>query len=275
MSDVSQGERWRQASDGRWYPPQDHSNDGTGSPSQAPLPESNDRSADELSTERSSVAVATARHCVNGHEMPESHVFCSVCGGEESEQLSEFSATQSDLRTGLAHKIGASYGRNGRVTPKVRILLTAVIAVCVLGLGLGLTTGRSGGSSSSTPTTNTPSVASQVQTTLDSYVQQISCVGNQDCSSSGAEVPIAISDRGAASIMNSTAAQLQALTYPANAQADATALISNMQDLATSAIYETSPATDLQNATTDADALWSALGLSASTAPSYAGMGGL
>ena len=132
-------------------------NDRPAPPTQIPVPQvsASSDSADEASTDRSAVAVS-ARHCVNGHEMPESHVFCTVCGGEESEEPSDFSATQpqSDSRTGLAHKIGAFYGRNGRVTPKVRILLTAVIAVCVLGLGLGLGLGLTGGSAP-IPNTNT------------------------------------------------------------------------------------------------------------------------
>ena len=93
MSDVSQGEGWWVASDGRWYPPQDYPNDGAGSPSQVPPQSStSSHSSDELSTERSAVAVATARQCVNGHEMPESQVFCSVCGSGHSEDRPDFSA---------------------------------------------------------------------------------------------------------------------------------------------------------------------------------------
>jgi hypothetical protein len=65
--------------------------------------------------------------------MPESHNFCTDCGGEHSEDLSDSSATQSDTLTGLGHKIRAFYGRNGRVTPKVRILLTAAIVVVLIG----------------------------------------------------------------------------------------------------------------------------------------------
>ena len=95
-------------------------------------------SAEEPSTDRSAVAVATARQCANGHEMPESHVFCSVCGGEQSEEFSDFSAPQSDIRTGLAYKIGTIYGSKGRLPPKIRIILTAVIVVFVIGaIGVG------------------------------------------------------------------------------------------------------------------------------------------
>ena len=108
MSDTSQGEGWWVASDGRWYPPQDHPNDREGSPLQVPDPQSSTSgdSAEEPSTDRSAVALATARQCVNGHEMPESHVFCSVCGSERSEDLSDFSAPHSGSRKGLAYKIG-------------------------------------------------------------------------------------------------------------------------------------------------------------------------
>jgi hypothetical protein len=112
------------------------------------------------------VAVAPPRQCANGHEMPESHLFCSVCGSEElekSEELSDFSATQSDSRTGLAHKIG-----------KARILLTAVIAVCVLGLGLGL--GLTGGNSSSTSAaeaSSTPTTASSSPMTGATTIDQM------------------------------------------------------------------------------------------------------
>jgi hypothetical protein len=84
MSDVSQGEGWWVASDGRWYPPQDHPNDRAGSRPWRSVPEASSDSAGEPSTDRSAVAVATARKCVNGHEMPESHVFCSVCGSKRN-----------------------------------------------------------------------------------------------------------------------------------------------------------------------------------------------
>lgn len=86
MSDVSQGEGWWVASDGRWYPPK-NPNDRPDPPSQVSIPQgvAGSDSADEHSTDRSAVAGATARQCVNGHEMPESHVFCSVCGSEQWE----------------------------------------------------------------------------------------------------------------------------------------------------------------------------------------------
>jgi hypothetical protein len=87
--------------------------------------------------------------------MPESHVFCGVCGSQESEELSDFSVSGFETHIGLGHEIGAFYGGGGRRSPKARILLTAVIAVCVLGLGLGLGLGLTGGNSASstTPTT--------------------------------------------------------------------------------------------------------------------------
>ena len=49
-------------------------------------------SAEEPSTDRPAIAVATARQCSNGHEMPESHVFCSVCGSGRSEVRPDVSA---------------------------------------------------------------------------------------------------------------------------------------------------------------------------------------
>ena len=163
MSDTSQGEGWWVASDGRWYPPQDHPNDREGSPLQVPDPQSSTSSdsSDELSTERSSVAVAKARQCVNGHEMPESHVFCSVCGSGHSEVGTDFSAPQGGTRTGLAHKIGTFYGRKGLLPPKVRIILTAVIVVFVIGgIGIAASGGSSSPGSSSTNSSSNNSAAS-------------------------------------------------------------------------------------------------------------------
>ena len=177
MSDISQGEGWCVASDGRWYPPQDHPNHGSGSSSQVPLLQN--QADSEPSTDRSAVAVATARQCVNGHEMPESHVFCSGCGSQESEESEELSnATARQCVNG--HEIPESHdfctvcgGGRSEVpadTSALEVLgviehrsknariVVAVVAVCVLGLGLGLglglTGGSSGGSSSNTPTTS-------------------------------------------------------------------------------------------------------------------------
>ena len=164
MSDVSQGEGWWVASDGRWYPPQDHPNDGAGSPSQGSVPEASNDSAQEPSTERSAVAVAKARRCVNDHEMPESHVFCSVCGSGHSDDLSDFSATRTATRTGLGHKIGAFYGGEGRLTPKVRIILTGAIVVFVIG-GIGIA--ASGGSSSSGSSSNSSAASAPAQSPSD------------------------------------------------------------------------------------------------------------
>jgi hypothetical protein len=138
MSDVSQGEGWWLASDGRWYSPQDHPNDRPAPLSQLSIPQVSASSdpAEELSTDRSAIAVATARQCANGHEMPESSVFCSVCGGRRSEVPPD----TSDLEV---LGVEAHQAKNARI-------VVAVIAVCVLGLGLGLgLTGGSSGSSSS------------------------------------------------------------------------------------------------------------------------------
>jgi hypothetical protein len=165
MSDVSQGEGWWMASDGRWYPPQDHPNNGAGSPSQVLVPDANGHSA---SADRSAVAAATARQCVNGHEMPESHVFCSVCGSGRSEVGPDFSAPQSGTRTGLAHKIGAFYGHKGRLTPMVRIILTAVIVVFVIGaIGVGAFGGSSSTGSSSSTSSGGSSASAPAQSPSD------------------------------------------------------------------------------------------------------------
>ena len=134
MSDVSQGEGWWVASDGKWYSPESHPEYRPAPPSEGPVvqgPTGSD-SAKGPSTHRSAVAVATARRCAEGHEMPESSVFCAVCGSGRSDGLSDFSAIHSDSRSGVAYKIGAFYGREGRLTPKVRILLTAVVGVIVV-----------------------------------------------------------------------------------------------------------------------------------------------
>ena len=152
--DVSQGEGWWLASDGNWYPPQDHPIDMAGSLSQPHVPETSSHSSEGPSTDRPAVAHPTARQCVNGHEMPESHVFCSVCGSEKLRELSDFSAPHSKTHTGLSQKIREFYGGEGRLTPKVRIILTAVIGVFVIG-GIGMA--AAGGSSSSGSTSNNSS----------------------------------------------------------------------------------------------------------------------
>lgn len=102
MSDISQGDGWWVASDGRWYPPQDHPNDRPTPPTKIPVPRvsASSDSADEPSTDPSAVAVATTRQCVNGHEMPESHVFCSICGSERSDGTATSTSLDPQIVTG-------------------------------------------------------------------------------------------------------------------------------------------------------------------------------
>ena len=90
MSDVSQGEGSWVASDGKWYPPHLHP-EYKATPSESPVVQvaTSSDAADEPSMERSAIAVATAQQCVNGHEMPESQVFCSVCASGRSEVAGE------------------------------------------------------------------------------------------------------------------------------------------------------------------------------------------
>ena len=121
VSDVSPGEGWWVASDGRWYPPPSDTPpsleplsearraDGawqakngrwypshlypeyTPAPPSEALTASGD-SADEESVERTAIAVAAAQHCANGHEMAEPQAFCSVCG---SKRIDETTASVS------------------------------------------------------------------------------------------------------------------------------------------------------------------------------------
>src|SRR5664280_3160615 len=102
MSDVSQGEGWWVASDGKWYPPYLHPEYRPATPSESPVVQvaTSSDAADEPSMERSAIAVATAQQCVNGHDMPESQVFCSVCGSGRSEVPLDFSAPVPDKPQG-------------------------------------------------------------------------------------------------------------------------------------------------------------------------------
>ena len=153
-SGVGQGEGWWLASDGNWYPPQGHPNDKEGPPSQPPVLETRSHSSAEPSTDQPAVAHPTARQCVNGHEMPESHIFCSVCGSGKRDQPSDFSAPHSDTRTGLSQKIREFYSGEGKLTPAIRIILTALIVVFVIG-GIGMA--AAGGSSPSGSSSNNSS----------------------------------------------------------------------------------------------------------------------
>jgi len=86
--------------------------------------------------------------------MPESHIFCSVCGSGKRDQPSDFSAPHSDTRTGLSQKIREFYSGEGKLTPAIRIILTALIVVFVIG-GIGMA--AAGGSSPSGSSSNNSS----------------------------------------------------------------------------------------------------------------------
>ena len=191
MSDVSQGEGWWVASDGRWYPPQDYPNDGAGSPSQVPPQSStSSHSSDELSTERSAVAVATAQQCVNGHEMPESSIFCSVCGSGHSEVGPDFSAPASDRPQGWMRK---------------RLLAVIVTVVVLAGAGIGL--GFSGGSSSS----NTPSASAPATAPASTWVTAGTNVGNAVSQVQSDATANSTSTQGACETLQSDVQAAQAL----------------------------------------------------------------
>jgi hypothetical protein len=155
MSDVSQGEGWWVASDGKWYPPHLHPEYRPATPSESPVVQvaTSSDAADEPSMERSAIAVATAQRCVNGHDMPESQVSCSVCGSGRFEVPLDFSAPVPDKPQGWLRKHS----------------LAVIVAVAVLAAA-GIGVGFSGGSSSSTPSksSNTPTAQAAPDTwTLD------------------------------------------------------------------------------------------------------------
>ena len=138
MSDVSQGEGWWSV---RWPVvsasglPQRRSRIALAGTFPEVPPAATVRT--NYQTERSAVAVATARKCVNGHQMPESHVFCSVCGSGRSEDHQDFSAP------------GKPMDPIGRWASQHIAIVVATVIIVVVGVVGGIGIAASGGSSSS------------------------------------------------------------------------------------------------------------------------------
>ena len=153
MSDVSKGEGWWQAPDGRWYPPPPHLRTGeapTPSPVESPTTEiaTGSDPIQESPEEPVLAAPSTIGHCGNGHEMPDSAAFCSTCGSRradatgappgKSDPASEVLVTEADPEEWVRTHLKAVF-----------IVAVAVVLVLVGIFGIVATT--SGSSSPSTP----------------------------------------------------------------------------------------------------------------------------
>jgi hypothetical protein len=148
MSDVSQGEGWWVASDGKWYPPHLHPQYRPAPPSEAPVVQgaTSSDAADEPSRERSAIAVATAQQCVNGHDMPESQVFCPVCGSGHSEGAGEETGQDAPASKGLMAKANEADPQE-RVRTHLKAVFV-VLGVVILVFGIGIVAATSGSTSS-------------------------------------------------------------------------------------------------------------------------------
>ena len=138
MSEGSQGEGWWVASDGQWYAPHLHPEHRPAPPSDASVVQSATNSDPEIeaSIERSAIAVATAQQCVNGHEMPESHVFCSVCGSKRSEVPPQTSAPVPDNLMDIQDWWAKHF---------VLVVAAVLVVFATLGIGIAVSVGSGSG----------------------------------------------------------------------------------------------------------------------------------